>query len=447
MILAMLACREPAATTDGGTTSQPTDSTPTGGATGETGTPGTTTGPATAECDATANPQVFRCTVTLPSPGPATLTVTASGAPTRTFSSTESTSEHVFDAWGLYPSTTYGWSSQGVTGEFTTGDLPADLEDADVTVTGALFGLDAVLIYLKCDYFVMVDSDGVIVWYVPTTLYDGLPDGMRWSQASKTLIAVTDSTMSFDTSELGEVDLEWNQVTHLTPADFDLDLTHDVDRWGDYLYLLGENGSGVGGFEVFEGTTKIGQWLLSDGFPTTPNLGTAHVNGLSVSDDGLAIVSSFTFSDVMAVDADPSSSTFLQMKWHASGGLGTLPTPTYVPAGPDGFRNQHNASLHDGDELWVFDNESQPTSRAVRLQLDAASGTYSELDAWSTGEHCPNQGGSQPVDGGALVTCANTDRVSEFRDGATTPDWTLYATCGGSFGGGSSTRAYGVTVE
>jgi hypothetical protein len=432
-----------------GVTTDDTDSTP---ITTETDTTpehtGTFTDPADVACAPTLNPQVFRCTVTLPAPGPATLRFSAAGADTRTFTDDAEVAVHELVGWGLLPGITYDVSAAGGSTTVTTGALPPALAAATFDVSGTLFGIDAVLIYVKCGYFVMVDGEGRIVWYLETELYDGFTDGMRWSQADRSVLALKDSAMTFGESAVAEIDVEWTEQLRLNTGDFSLRLTHDADKWRGYTYLLGENGQRMGGFEVFDGTTHLGTWMLDDSFSGVPGLANAHVNGLTVSETGEVVISALNLDAVFAVDGDPASPTFLQLLWHAAGSAGAsdLPNPDYAPTSGSVFRAQHNGS-RVGDELWVFDNGSERTARAVRLQMDLVTGALTELDSWSTNTTCRNQGGALPVPGGALVTCANSDEVALFRDATATPDWQLQGQCGSARIGGASTRAYPVTIE
>jgi len=441
-------------TGDSSTANDSGDTSPAGdtAGTGDTAETGDTAGPPppSAACAPTDNPLVFECSVTLTSAGPATLVVSAPGAATRTFESTDTTLLHEFVAWGLLPDTTYDWTLDASSGAFTTGSVPPDLTAATVTKAGTLFGIDAVLMYVSCGYFVMYDGEGQVIWFQPTTVYDSFSDGMRWSPEHQSVIAVRDSTMSPDTSLVQELDLTNTELLRLAPGDFDFDLTHDLDRRGPYSYYLGEDAR-IGGFEVFEGTTKLGEWTLTDGFPSTSGLSSAHVNGLTVDENYEVLISVHTYDAIVAVDGDPASPTFLTMLWHAAGNPGggnDLPNPDYVPASGTIFDAQHNASRH-GDELWVFDNLSLPDSRALVMNMDHSAGLITEARSWSVGQTCLNQGGAIPIAGGALATCANTDEVYAFRDGSTTADWYLNATCssGGWLSGGASTRAYPVTLE
>ncbi|MBX2797393.1 MAG: hypothetical protein KTR31_06995 [Myxococcales bacterium] len=398
-----------------------------------------------------SNPLVVLCDVELTSEGDATLTLTAEGAPVRTFHSSRPGLAHELTGWGLKADTDYGWEVAGASGTVTTGELPQVLQTVQITTSGELFGTDAVMVYVSCGWFIMVDGDGDIVWGAPTDVYDGISDGMMWSQADRSVLAVRGSVMGTGPSALVETDLLGNEALTLeADTHFSLRLTHDVGRWGPYTYLLGE-ASGIGGFEVWEGTTHRGTYLLSDDFDSVDNLGVAHVNGLSVSEEGEVVVSVFAFDGVVVVDGDPDSPTFLDLLWHAAGdpgGANDLPDPDYVPAQGTLFQRQHNASLHDG-QLWVFDNRSQSDPRALRMSIDESTGTLSEDDSWSVDRACPNQGGAMPIEGGVLATCANTRDVYAFRDGADVADFSLKASCPGQggFGFNGSTRAYPVTIE
>jgi hypothetical protein len=406
--------------------------------------------PAKAACTLSDNPLVVSCTASLPEAAPATLTLSAPGLPTRTFEVTEAQSEHQIWGWGLRAETTYDWSLADLQGTVTTGALPPALAEAELTVTGTLFGMDAVFVYLACGYFAMVDGEGQIIWALPTDVYDALPDGMLWSPETQSVLAITDSTMSFDQSLYVETHLSGTELVRLEPGDFELDLTHDVGRWGPYTYLLGE-GSGIGGFEVFEGETRVGSVSLDDYYEGVQGLNLAHVNGLVLTEDGEAVMSLHGFDSVVGIDADPTSPTFGELRWMAQGAPGgqDLPDPDYVPVLGSVFERQHNASRH-GDSLWVFDNMSQEQSRAAHLVLDEAAGTMQVQEAWDMGKLCLAQGGAIPIEGGVLATCATSAEVKEFRTGEKEPSWTLHATCGASGPLGSmasSTRAFPVTVE
>ncbi|MEQ1569766.1 MAG: hypothetical protein ABMA64_29290 [Myxococcota bacterium] len=402
-------------------------------------------------CATGANPMVVACSVSSSVEGPATLTLSAPAAPTRTFEDPAATSERTLYGYGLWADTTYDWAvttAAGTTrGSVTTGPLPLELAGLEVGVSGTLFGADAVLVYVDCGWFVMIDGEGRVIWGAPTTTYNTFSDAMRWAPGERSVIAVRDATMSPDSSLVVETHVSGAELLRLFPQQFTNELTHDVDRWNGYTYLLGEQ-AGIGGFEVFDGTTRLGAWSLLDTFAGVEALETAHVNGLTVSEAGEVVISVFGFDSVVAVDGDPASPTFLQHRWTAAGAPGggrDLPYPDYVVQGT-AFEQQHNASRH-GDDLWVFDNRSQGAARALRMAMDPTSGTLTETGSWSTGRTCYNQGGALPIEGGALVTCANTAEVFAFREGATEADWTMHASCDGPVAFAVSTRAYPVTVR
>ncbi|MCA9494268.1 MAG: hypothetical protein KC621_30285 [Myxococcales bacterium] len=421
----------------------------------DTGTTGTGATVA-ATCSPTAHSLVFSCEVTLDAPGPASITVTAAGAPSHTYRSRTSQLVHEVLIWGLRAETTYDWDAgDGFTGQVESGSLPEAVERASVTASGQLFGTDAVLVRGKCGYFLMVDGDGEIVWFQEDDLFSDLSDGMRWVQEERALLVTRDAAFSDDAPVVRRTDLVGDETLRLEDADLALKATHDLDAWHGLVYVLGHTGQwGIGGFEVFDGPTKIGQWMLSDEFSGTADLGEIHVNSLSVSDDGEVVLSLWNRDTIVVVDGDPASPTFLQTLWHAQGNPGVgdpLPNPDFVPAQGQGqlYVGQHNPTRVGSDELWVFDNRSTLLrSRALRMRLDTQAGTMTEVESWYMDQSCPFQGGAIAIPGGALVTCATTDGVNAFRFGAgSNPDWRMRATCGGGFPGSSMTRAYPVTIE
>ncbi|HHO50923.1 MAG TPA: hypothetical protein ENK18_08645 [Deltaproteobacteria bacterium] len=63
-------------------------------------------------------------------------------------------------------------------------------------------------------------------------------------------------------------------------------------------------------------------------------------------------------------------------------------------------------------------------------------------------DRCRNQGGSIPIEGGVLATCANQGDVWAFEEGQPSPSWTLEASCGQGGGGQLDiTRGIPVTIE
>jgi hypothetical protein len=142
-----------------------------------------------ASCSPTNNPLRVRCTTTLDAPAEVTLTLQAPGAPTRTF-----VGGPELLGWGLLPETVYTWTIGPFSGEIATGSLPAALAQADIVTTGESFGFDAVLHPMQCStgsYFVMIDGQGRIVWYEPSSVYfQGTMNGYEWSQTAHTVLSV-----------------------------------------------------------------------------------------------------------------------------------------------------------------------------------------------------------------------------------------------------------------
>ena len=404
-------------------------------------------------CEPTANTQVFQCSVRLEKPGPAGVTFTAAESDRRIFESPGTQDFHVFYAWGLLPETTYEWDAGVGSGQLTTGALPPSLADLDVDVQGQLFGMDAVLVYVSCGWFVMLDSNGRVIWHQESGLYDYITDGMRWSQEERMMLTLQDTPFSEESqSAVLKRDLAGRDVLYLSGEDLALRTTHDLDVWNGYLYVLGREPGAFpfteGGVEVFDGSKRIGQWMISDAFPEEPSIELDHLNTLSVGEDGEITLSVYNRSAVLGLDGDPASPQFLGMRYHALGDpeqLNAFDDPDYAPVSEVLFKGPHNPN-REGDSLWVFDNESGWTSRAVELAMNG-DGTLTERAVYSAGDTCPNQGGAIPVEGGVLVTCPMNHSVYLYREGAAEPDWTLTASCGERTVQQVSTRGYPVKVE
>ncbi|MFT4626514.1 MAG: hypothetical protein ACI8PZ_005191, partial [Myxococcota bacterium] len=172
----------------------------------------------------------------------------------------------------------------------------------------------------------------------------------------------------------------------------------------------------------------------------------SHANGVSVTDDGELLLSLRNPSAVVALDGDPASPTFLDLRWVASGSEPVLPTD-YRPATDEGrFLAQHNAT-RVGDQLWLFDNVGDPaSSRAVRYTMDHAAGLLRLDHAYPVGAVCPVQGGAEPIPGGVLTTCSDDGHVQAFDDGADAPRWSLSGTCLGEPGLRTVNRALPVLL-
>ncbi len=380
------------------------------------------------------NPLRVECTATLSSAATATLVLASAGLPTRTFVSDTSTTDHALLGWGLKADTVYDWSLAGAAGQVATGPLDADLQQANIAVTGtAPAGFDAVLQPLACDtvWFVMIDPDGDIVWYEPSAAHQTRQDGYTWSQADR-------SVMSIGQARMVEQHVSGAELLRLERGvDYDGLLHHDLTRWQGLTYLLYERAQGsqnVDGIHVFDGTTQVGNFYLDDHYPCDcTGMGDwSHGNGLNITDTGELVLSLLQFDGVLGIDGDPASATFLQPTFLASGlAATTLPGPDYLaPTAPgEGWERQHNASLLDGD-LYLFDNSSVPNqSRGLRLTLDAVSGEARVDAEWRLDKTCLVHGGALPIDGGVLLSCATDEEVYAFEESATTAAWTLSSGC------------------
>jgi len=386
--------------------------------------------PADAACTATEHPLRFSCTATLPAPAAATLTVSGPGFE-HVFTDPTVATEHTILAWGLPPETDVAFELAGKTGTFRTGALIDDLANAVIEVTGEAFGFDAILQPLACEqtWFVLIDPEGRIVWYEPSPGFASWHDGYSWSAADR-------SVLSTGPDEMVEIDVSGEQRLQLLAGfDFEGTLHHDVARWNGFTYLLFEElflGKLVDGFLVFDGDMEVGRFFLGDHYSVEPQgrLDWSHANGIRPNEAGQIAMSLMALDTVVLVDGDPASPSFLQPLWTAVGSTEGLPYPDYVapPEQDEGFVGQHEAS-YDGTSLWLFDNLSEPWSRGLRLALDDAAGTVTVDRSWPLTVSCPVQGGTTPVDGGVLVTCARGATITLFPEDSGEAVWTLAPGC------------------
>jgi len=388
-----------------------------------------------ASCSLTTNALRVACEATLSTPGSATLVLSASGAPIRTIHSDELLADHSLTGWGLRENTTYDWSIGDIAGTVTTGSVPSDLAAAGVSTTGSTRAFDAVLRPLTCSgstWMVLIDPEGHIVWYEPTTLYSNGMSGYDWDDAGPAVLNA--STSRFERIEMDGTE----SLALVRGTDFDEDLHHDVETWGGYTYLLHEYSDGatvVDGIYVFEGSQWVGTFELGDHYAVSGSGEWSHANGIEATDDGLIILSMLNHSAVVAVDGDPASPTFLEVLWSAAGEA-SLPSPTYGPpaSSADGFSSQHNASFVDG-LLWLFDNRGAGAySRSAAYELD--NGNVTLVESYDFDARCDVQGGAIPVGGGMLGTCASANDVRWWERGEATAAWVLEGDCAAGGGGG-----------
>ena len=277
---------------------------------------------------------------------------------------------------------------------------------------------------------VLIDTQGQIVWYVATDLWTSGMHPYEWAREERTLL-VGNAEVLQELALDGSLVQEWVRGVH-----FDELLHHDVARWGPYTYLLYDYVLGtvwVDGVYVFEGTTLLGNFRLEDHYTVSGGVGDwSHGNGLYVTEDGQAIFSTLSFSAAVAFDADPSSPTFLEHQFLATGAPNSLPDPDYTPLSADAGFGQQHAIHRVGDELWLFDNTGDGfRSRGLRLSLEHDRNGLAMLEEWPMGESCRAQGGAYPLDGGGmLATCAPSGDVWAFAAGQQAPVWTLNAWCG-----------------
>lgn len=374
------------------------------------------------------------CSATLDEADTPTLVLSAPGVPERRFETQELAREHQVLAWGLKPDTEYSWSFGPFTGVVRTDPLPPAFSAAVLQVEGTLTGMDAVLTPLRCveGIFAMVDGDGDIVWYLYEPMYLNAMNAYDWSAEDQSLMVGRGGQMV-------ERTLSGETVLTLEHPAYDGELHHDLERHRGLTYLLTDAPSGelsVDSVHVFDGETRLGTFRLEDHFTVTgePVPGPtgadwSHGNGIEATEDGLIVLSLRALDTVLAFDGDPASPTFLDLRWRVSGSDRGPAGPDFTTEPGEGFVEQHNASVV-GDALYLFDNSSDPNASAASRYRFGDQGTVVREQRWSFGQHCPFQGGAEPVgDGGVLATCAPSWRIWQFAPDEPDPVFTLRPIC------------------
>ena len=231
-------------------------------------------------------------------------------------------------------------------------------------------------------------------------------------------------------------------------AAFDHPLHHDVHLADDGLVwvLFAEEVNGVvsDGLWVLDDTGReVARWHLADHVPTGegralssywtgafPLTGDwSHGNSVHVR-DGEALLSLRWLDAVVALDADPSSSRFGEVRWVAEGRDGELSADLSFD-GEDGWVGQHHATRTSSGDLMVFDNRSFPKrSRVVQVAADLGAGTLDEVASWEMDTHCEVQGSAYELStGDVLATCGPRARASLWRPGQDRSVWSMTLQC------------------
>jgi hypothetical protein len=430
------------------------------------GDPAETNGGSSQSVALTCEPQPdnalrFECEALLAKPGGATLTASAPGEIDRVFRDPVAATAHRFTVWGLPPEAT--WQATAAADDATasdavdlaTGPLPARFQFETTVETAGSAGFDAALLNYGCDGsddLLAVDPAGRVVWYQDSTLTFPATSAPRttrgWGLTDRGVVVTYDR----------DVLVEWDWAGHAVWSRTDLPwpLHHDAQyRDGKSYALFAENldypngrSYVMDGYAAFDETgAELGEVHLADLFDptfTTQNSGSywddlypgsldfAHVNALSIDEEGTAYLSLHKWDELVALD--PSGA----LKWQLGGSpksaaLGSDVALTSSVTDDLAFEAEHSVTALGPDHLIVMDNGANAAlgSRILELSIDEDAAQADIATTWDVGRFCDGQGsGFLLPNGHVLVDCAAFDQLLEL-DGST-PVWSISLACAGA---------------
>ena len=430
------------------------ESAPSTPSTGDTGRRGSssTTDVISVDCDAQPD-NVLRmtCDISLQTAGAIEWTFEPSaGGLAQTIVSDEITDQHTLTLWRLHAETSYSYRVDTPDGQaagtFRTGALPP-LADIGVAMSGSSPDAEDLLFQQTCGgpAAIIIDHAGQVVWY--QDLAEGLPAGPHSVEAvnvatSGGILAIVDNERVRWFDPDGTLRLDY-----VAPAP----LHHDVFERNGLVYVLTANVYDIAGERyvldgvlavdtagTVQGLIELAQLVTPDGDPGGSNaywsnefpgaIDWSHANGIYVDASLSLYLSMLKHHTVIALDADPTSPTRGELQWVLEGSPGTSPWPAdYAVVDPDGlttadrFAGQHHPQLMPDGRLLIFDNGGAPSgSRALEMELDAASGEARITGSWGIQQSCPIQGAAYGLsNGNRLLTCMDTLSFYELDDDAT----------------------------
>jgi hypothetical protein len=398
----------------------------------------------------------YDCAVTLSEPDAAVLDVwRADSTEPRSFTSDDAALDHVVTVYGLHAGTTYEWQSGEMTGELTTGPLPAGLDlELSVTNPDAATTGHVAFAWGGCaddHYMVIASTAGEVVWY----------EDLGASRASGYNVGETNNLLVIQDRERAfEYRLDGSSVELETEAESGTYMHHDLYERGGNKYALfaqavdyddGETYimDGVRTFDADgalvdewdmrnaldpRGTARevpAGYWRneLGDAFDYS------HANAVWVTDTGDWYISMRNLSTVAkVVDGDIE---WLMVGDEAESSLtGDFVFESSV-TGELGFAYQHHINVHEDGMFTLFDNGTQPgDARAIAMRVDESSGVAEIVTEYPMDQTCPAQGSAYLLDSGNMfATCAAERTFREVPPGASAA-WTMTVDCrDGSFTG------------
>lgn len=392
------------------------------------------------------------CSVTLEAPSEVELHVTPlGGSDEQKLILSPAAVEHHLTVERLTPETRYHLSAAlvgtdtVVTGEWSTGSLPPEFPQTEVT--GLSTSSDDRLFLMPCagPYAFVTDADGTLVWYQDLAAgLDGFHIARALSLADGVITALLDQALIRRFSMRGELLFELD----LREIGLDRSVHHDLVVKDDLLYVLFADVYGfddalyiLDGLYVVDTLTKthVATWELADHVVPEGQHGRngywdfrfpygddwSHANGLFV-DDALGVwISWYQLDAVTRIDGAPASPDFGSITLAINGDARSpFPAESPLPEGgpvltlsdPDDwtddetFSYAHHPNLTDG-LLTLFDNEQGGMSRVLLLRLDEAAHDAQIVGSLDVGAHCPIEGSVYPLDNGHWLATCSTERA------------------------------------
>ena len=330
-----------------------------------------------------------------------------------------------FTLSGMGQDTTWDWSADGASGDFTTGLIPDNVPK--ITSTGQ--STVPYVFFVTGGFAIIADTEGEIVWYQiyeSNWTVEGGISGFQFTP-EQTVLVVSDSDIietSLAGDELLRIEREGRPLHHdIFRADgLTYALNADVHSYpaGDFV---------LDGFYVYDATgQRVEEWDLADHLSEDPQVDEgpslfwafefggaedyAHTNGIFAADDGTILLSLRHYDAVWAVGG-VYSGHFGETDWVLGGEQSDFAVESAV-TDDLAFLGQHHPRIVD-DVVTVFDNRDSGNARTVAVRIDTATSTGEIIETHPLGGTCSIQGANYPLpSGNVLATCGEQHQITEF---------------------------------
>lgn len=357
----------------------------------------------------------------------------ASGRPKLRVSTSEPSKQHRIFLPRLYAGSAYtyevrsvneaGEKSEARTGEFDTGDLPADIAALQLNATGSptepLTMIELMITNNGVNGALIADESGEIVWYWRTETWI---NGLVRRENGNFVFLDNDSGLVEMRPDL-EIVRRLRNGPNMAYGLIHHDLT--VSPQNTILFLARENrvirDTTIVGEAIWEWIPETNQvvkkWSVFDHFnwDTERGSGSApnnwlHANSITMGQRGNVIVSARNMDQVFSISPD-----FQRVEWRLGG-----PGETIAPLDADRFYGQHSAFEVAPNRVLLFDNgitrpASDGWSRALELEVDVTNRRAAKL--WEFRPAPDNNA----VRVGSAVRLANGNTVASFGWGQGSP--------------------------